>query len=305
MKKLLSAALAALCVTWAIPAFAQTVSYTDVAPTGERIQVPVTPAKPLPVTGSGGSSAGVPFTPSASGANVSLAVTTSTANVALGPGATQVVQNIGSAPAYLKFGGSGVTAATTDTLLLPGGCWPFGAGIANVSDHLAAITASGTATLAITGGTGLSAPAVCTDTSKPSGLAGGDGATIMGPANPFYMTLGVGCTPGGVQSASSTNATNIKASAGTFCGGHAVNTTGTIYYLRLYNLATAPTASSATGYVLTIPIPANTTGAGLLLDFGPYGAAFSTGIGFVITGGPTSTDNTNAATGVFVNYTFK
>lgn len=113
------------------------------------------------------------------------------------------------------------------------------------------------------------------------------------------------CSLTGVQSAASTNATNIKGSAGTWCGGKAINTTGTIYYLRLYNLASAPTCSSATGFVATIPVPASTAGAGTDLSLGPFGAAFGTGIGFCLTGGGTSTDNTNAATGVFLSITYK
>lgn len=99
-------------------------------------------------------------------------------------------------------------------------------------------------------------------------------------------------------SAASTNATNCKGSAGSFYGVRLVNTTATLYYLRLYNLASAPTCSSATGFIETIPVPASTTGAGVVAMMNrpiPYG----TGIGFCFTGGSSSTDNTNAATGVF------
>lgn len=52
MKKLLFAASAALCIGLVgAPALGQVTTYTDTAPTGERISVPVTPSKPLPVTG--------------------------------------------------------------------------------------------------------------------------------------------------------------------------------------------------------------------------------------------------------------
>lgn len=114
-----------------------------------------------------------------------------------------------------------------------------------------------------------------------------------------------GCTLTGTQSAASTNATNLKASAGVLCGGHVINTTATLYYLRLYNLSSAPTCSSSTGFVATIPVPASGSGAGTLVDLGPFGAAFPTGIGFCITGGGGSTDNTNAATGVYANLTWR
>lgn len=105
----------------------------------------------------------------------------------------------------------------------------------------------------------------------------------------------------------STNATNVKNSAGTVYGYSLTNTTTTIYYLRMYNLASAPTCSSATGYVSTIPIPpaAAAGGAGGREIQKNIGQAFTTGVGFCITGGASSTDNTNAATGVFVEILYK
>lgn len=105
----------------------------------------------------------------------------------------------------------------------------------------------------------------------------------------------------------STNATNVKNAAGTVYGYSLTNTTTTIYYLRMYNLASAPTCSSATGYVGTIPIPpaAAAGGAGGREITKNIGQAFTTGVGFCITGGASSTDNTNAATGVFVEILYK
>jgi hypothetical protein len=113
-----------------------------------------------------------------------------------------------------------------------------------------------------------------------------------------------GCTIGATQSAASTNATSVKGSAGLLCGGTVINTTATLYYLRLYNLASAPTCSSATGFVATIPVPASTSGAGTVINLGTYGATFATGIGFCLTGGGSSTDNTSAATGVYVTLAY-
>ena len=105
----------------------------------------------------------------------------------------------------------------------------------------------------------------------------------------------------------STNATNVKNAAGTVYGYTLTNTTTTIYYLRMYNLASAPTCSSATGYVSTIPIPPTSAagGAGGREIQKNIGQAFTTGIGFCVTGGASSTDNTNAATGVFVEILYK
>lgn len=107
-----------------------------------------------------------------------------------------------------------------------------------------------------------------------------------------------------VQSAASTNATNCKNAAGNIYGIQAINTTATIYYLRLYNLSSSPTCSSSTGFIRTLPVPASTTGAGFMANE-TVGEAFGTGIGFCITGGGSSTDNTNAATGVYVTILYK
>lgn len=99
-------------------------------------------------------------------------------------------------------------------------------------------------------------------------------------------------------SAASTNATNCKAAAGRLYGWQMVNTTASLYYLRLYNTSSSPTCSSSTGFIRTIPIPASTTGAGIVVTL-VYPIAYATGISFCFTGGSSSTDNTNAATGVF------
>jgi hypothetical protein len=109
---------------------------------------------------------------------------------------------------------------------------------------------------------------------------------------------------GGTGTTASTNAANCKASAGNFYGVRAVNTTATFAYLRLYNLATAPTCSSATGFVETIPIPANATGAGIV-SMPAFPFNYTTGIAYCVTGGATSTDNTNSPAGVFITLAVK
>ena len=109
-----------------------------------------------------------------------------------------------------------------------------------------------------------------------------------------------------LTSAATTNATNCKNAAGNVYGFRFVNTTTTIYYLRMYNLSSAPTCSSATGFIETIPIPpagASGQAGGIVAMQVPQ--AYSTGIGFCFTGGSSSTDNTNAATGVFGSILYK
>lgn len=104
-----------------------------------------------------------------------------------------------------------------------------------------------------------------------------------------------------IVSAASTNATSCKGSAGNFFGYDIYNTTTTVYYLRLYNTAAAPTCSSATGFIRSIPIPPASAagGVGGAIRGLPIGVAYGTGIGYCITGGSSSTDNTNAAVGLF------
>ncbi len=134
-------------------------------------------------------------------------------------------------------------------------------------------------------------------------------ATVVGTGTFATQSTLVGATTGGatsygLQSAASTNSTSVKGSAGTLVGMNLINTTTTIYYLRMYNASSAPTCSSATNFVRTWPIPpaaASGQAGGIAASLPVQGVAFSTGIAFCLTGGPTSTDNTNAATGVFVN----
>lgn len=117
-----------------------------------------------------------------------------------------------------------------------------------------------------------------------------------------------GATAYGLQSAASTNSTNVKNAAGVLYGMNLINTTTTIYYLRMYDSASAPTCSSATNFSRTWPVPPGVSSGqagGVAAKLPEMGVQFSAGISFCLTGGPTSTDNTSAATGVFINLDYK
>lgn len=101
-----------------------------------------------------------------------------------------------------------------------------------------------------------------------------------------------------VASTASTNSTNCKAQAATMYDFSAVNVTATLYYARLFNLSSAPTCNSGTGLVEIIPIPAATTGAGIVRTF-PVGRNFSTGLGFCISAA--ADGSSNAAVGVYLS----
>jgi Na+/serine symporter len=91
------------------------------------------------------------------GATVNLAVTTTTGSVALTASANSSKEvrlyNRGTVEVFVTFGASTVTATTTTSMpLAPGAAEVFG--VASDETHVAAITASGTATLYATTGRG-------------------------------------------------------------------------------------------------------------------------------------------------------
>jgi hypothetical protein len=146
--------------------------------------------------------------------------------------------------------------------------------------------------------------------SLPSAVsADDDGATalcnLFGSQATFLTANAYGGADGcDLISTASTNATNCKAQAATLYDLSGVNTTATLAYLRIYNLATSPTCSSAVGFVASFPIPASASGAALVRPF-VMGRVFTTGIAWCITGGGSSTDNTNAPAGVYVTVSAK
>lgn len=116
-----------------------------------------------------------------------------------------------------------------------------------------------------------------------------------------------GCTPYHLLSAANTNPTLVSTGAHTLCFISAINTTGTIYYLKLYNQVAAPStcATDAANVVMNFPIPASASAAGFTISLAPYGAAFGTGLAFCLTGAQADNDTTNAATGINLNLGYK
>lgn len=102
-------------------------------------------------------------------------------------------------------------------------------------------------------------------------------------------------------SAASTNSTLVVAGYHQIDSLLVVNTTGTIYYLKFYDKATAPTCGTDP-VAVSIPIPFGTSnsGGGVMAPF-PSSSAFQSGIGFCLVGGIADNDSSNAATGVVVN----
>lgn len=85
-------------------------------------------------------------------------------------------------------------------------------------------------------------------------------------------------------SAASTNATNLKASAGQVYAITAFNLNAAAMYLKFHNTAGTPTAG--TGVTDTFLIPGNTAGAGVVINI-DKGIIFTTGIGITLVTGIT------------------
>jgi hypothetical protein len=93
-------------------------------------------------------------------------------------------------------------------------------------------------------------------------------------------------------SAASTNATNVKASAGVLWAILATNLNAAVRYLKFHNTAGTPTAGS--GVVARFAIPGNTAGAGFAWNLDP-GWDFDTGIGITLVTGAADSDSTAVA----------
>jgi len=119
-----------------------------------------------------------------------------------------------------------------------------------------------------------------------------DGSAVTQPISGNIGILPI--TTGGSSdfhliSAATTNATNIKASAGQVYGWSIFNTNAAVRYVKLHNTAGAPTAG--TGVVYTIGVPA-TGGNNIALS---SGIAFSTGIAVTTVTGTADTDTAAVA----------
>jgi hypothetical protein len=107
---------------------------------------------------------------------------------------------------------------------------------------------------------------------------------------PCYINNGVG-------SIAAVASGNCRNHSGRLLGFRMVSTSGTLAFLRLYNLATPPVCSSAVGFQESIPIPANMTGSGIVDTASNF--FYNQGLGYCLTGGGGNNDNTAPPAGVF------
>jgi len=124
------------------------------------------------------------------------------------------------------------------------------------------------------------------------------------PISPRPNTTGAnGTTPYKLISLATTNANVIKASGGNLYSVIAIGLSSTVRYLKLYNKASAPTVGTDVP-VMTIPVPANTQGAGISIPFS-MGVNFPLGIAMAITSGFADNDTGAILAGeVIINLTY-
>lgn len=142
------------------------------------------------------------------------------------------------------------------------------------------------------------------------GVSSVDGETIVPVAvNPLTGALiseldAIGTIAYHLVSANTTNATNVKSSAGNLWNVQAFNNSSTIYYLKLFDKASAPNLGTDVP-IKTLLIPHNSgDGAGFILP-ADNAFSFANGISFAITGGIADNDSSAcAANAVVINFDY-
>jgi hypothetical protein len=137
----------------------------------------------------------------------------------------------------------------------------------------------GTTSQIVSNGTAANLLATVSGSVTVSGSLTSAGTTTSTPATP---------TANAINSAATTNATSIKASAGTVYSINVSNTGASTRYVKLYNKASAPTVGTDVP-ILTIAVATNAT---VTTYLGGLGYRFATGIALAITGGATDADTT-------------
>lgn len=157
----------------------------------------------------------------------------------------------------------------------------------------------------VSGDTGVYALAVRADTPAVSSGTTGDYSSLNVNAQGALWVSLTPNTTGGVTvyfavAANSTNATNVKASAGSIYGWNCTNEGTAWAYLKFHNTAGTPTAGSGVAYCVGIP-PGGGTNESI-----PEGIPFGTGIGITVTAGIAANDTTAVpASKVNVNIRYK
>ncbi len=207
--------------------------------------------------------------------------------VSAGTGATFLNASVPAGSNIIgKVGIDQTTPGTTNLVALAANQSVNAAQIAGVATSTG-VGASGTGTQRVVTATDSTIGTVTTLTTITNTVPVASKTATTGGATSFTLI-----------SAASTNATSVKASAGTLYSINAYNNGATAAYLKLFNLAVAPTVGTSVA-VMTIMLPA-ASGSNITLP--ATGVAFGTGISFSITGVGTTADTTAvAAAQCFIN----
>lgn len=193
-----------------------------------------------------------------------------------------------------------IASDSTGQIALATGANTIGALTANQSVNIAQMNGVTTTMGNGVSGTGVQRVTIASDSTGQTALAAGSntvGNVVLVPS----ATAG-GTTPFTLTLANSTNATNVKASAGQLYGlsGFSLSS-ATPVFISLYDTAGTPTCG--TSIKEQYLIPGSTTGTGLVLDFSnPVG--FASGIGFCVTTGIAGTGAV-AASNYVLNLQYK
>lgn len=157
--------------------------------------------------------------------------------------------------------------------------------------RLTTATTAGTTTINVLGiAQGLNFPVQVQPISGAVTVSSGTITTVSSVTSVASSTP-VTPTQSFINSAATTNATSVKATAGTVWSIIASNVNAAARYVKFYNLAVAPTVGTSVP-VFTITIPAGQT---VQIDGGSNGIRFGTGIALAITGAMADADTTVVA----------
>ena len=156
----------------------------------------------------------------------------------------------------------------------------------------ARITALGAVTGTVTVTIRVASPASLVALDAPVTIGSGTVTTVSSVTSVAASTPAVTTTTAAtLSSAATTNATSVKASAGNLYSVTASNVGAAAAFLKIFNLATAPTVGTSVPF-LTIPIAASGV---VSIPFGAQGMRMATGIAFAITNLVADSDTTAIA----------
>jgi hypothetical protein len=118
--------------------------------------------------------------------------------------------------------------------------------------------------------------------------------------------IGNGSAPSAFSttSAASTNATSVKASAGTLFEFTVSNPTATAAYFKLYNKASAPTVGTDIPVATYRVAATGSAGDTVIPPIGANGKRFTTGIAWALTAAAAATDTAAAVAGIQIHGTY-